>query len=55
MLRRHLYENHLDAWVLGCDRLEIPIANSKEAQQYVTEYRRRHGQGNTNGLEQTNE
>jgi hypothetical protein len=55
VLRRHLYENHLDSWVLGCDKLDIPIANSKEAQRYVAEYRKRHGQGNTNGPERTDE
>ena len=55
VLRRHLYENHLDAWVPGCDRLGIQIANSKMAQQYVNEYRERHGQGNTNGLEHATE
>ncbi|KAJ7811467.1 hypothetical protein B0H14DRAFT_2606507 [Mycena olivaceomarginata] len=30
ILRRHLYEHHVDAWVEGCDRLKIPI-KAKEA------------------------
>ncbi|KAF7328561.1 HAT family dimerization domain-containing protein [Mycena venus] len=30
ILRRHLYEHHVDAWVEGCDRLKIQI-KAKEA------------------------
>ncbi|KAK6996199.1 hypothetical protein R3P38DRAFT_2477759, partial [Favolaschia claudopus] len=42
-LRKHLYDNHLDAWVAGCDRLKIPIT-AEEAQPFLADYRRRHGQ-----------
>ncbi|KAJ7030540.1 hypothetical protein C8F04DRAFT_961485, partial [Mycena alexandri] len=42
-LRKHLYENHLDAWVEGCDKLKIPI-NAKEASKHVDAYRSRKGQ-----------
>ncbi|KAF7347428.1 HAT family dimerization domain-containing protein [Mycena venus] len=38
ILRRHLYEHHVDAWVEGCDRLKIQI-KAKEAARYVDEYR----------------
>jgi hypothetical protein len=37
VLRRHLYEHHIDSWVAGCDKLHIPIT-AKDAQRCVTEY-----------------
>ncbi|KAJ7463220.1 hypothetical protein FB451DRAFT_1043180, partial [Mycena latifolia] len=40
VLRKHLYENHLDAWVEGCDKLKITI-KAKEAIKHVEEYRNR--------------
>lgn len=40
VLRKHLYETHLDAWVSGCDQLKITI-KAKEAKQHVDDYRRR--------------
>ncbi|KAJ7027234.1 hypothetical protein C8F04DRAFT_1399602 [Mycena alexandri] len=43
VLRKHLYKNHLDAWVEGCDKLKIPI-NAKEASKHVDAYRSRKGQ-----------
>lgn len=43
VLRRHLYEEHSDSWIEGCDRLRIPIT-AKSAQRAVTEYRNRKGQ-----------
>ncbi|KAJ6586162.1 hypothetical protein B0H19DRAFT_925946 [Mycena capillaripes] len=38
VLRRHLFEHHVDAWVEGCDQLKIPI-KAKDAAPYVDEYR----------------
>jgi hypothetical protein len=35
-----LYENHVDAWVLGCDRLKMNITD-KKALPIVEEYRKR--------------
>lgn len=55
MLRHHLGDIHLDSWVPACDRLGVTIANTKEAQQFVTEYQKRHGQRNINEPEQTDE
>jgi hypothetical protein len=54
VLRKHLYEQHADEWISGCDQLKIPI-NAKEAQPAVAEYRRRHGQhsGTSGGSGQT--
>lgn len=43
VLRKHLYEHHVDAWVEGCDKLNIPI-KAKEASKYVDAYRARKGQ-----------
>jgi hypothetical protein len=43
VMRRHLYDHHLDLWVPACDKLNISIT-AKEAQARVTEYRQRHGQ-----------
>lgn len=43
VLRRHLYEHHVDAWVESCDQLKIPI-KAKEAAKSVDEYRVRKGQ-----------
>ncbi|KAJ7763564.1 hypothetical protein DFH07DRAFT_738672, partial [Mycena maculata] len=40
VLRKHLYENHLDVWVAGCDQLKINI-KAKEAKPYVDDYRAR--------------
>jgi hypothetical protein len=37
-LRRHLFENHIDAWVDACDKMGIKI-KAKEAQVPVQEYR----------------
>ncbi|KAJ6616803.1 hypothetical protein B0H10DRAFT_2190322 [Mycena sp. CBHHK59/15] len=37
VLRKHLYEHHLEAWVEGCDMLKYRI-KAKEAQPYVDEY-----------------
>ncbi|KAK7014542.1 ribonuclease H-like domain-containing protein, partial [Favolaschia claudopus] len=47
VLRRHLYEQHLEAWVEGCDRLKIPIT-AKDATPHVNGYRERKNQA-TNG------
>jgi hypothetical protein len=52
ILRRHLYEQHVDAWVEGCDQLKIPI-KAKEATKYVDEYRVRKHQ--TTGSTSTSE
>jgi hypothetical protein len=38
VLRKHLYEHHIDAWVEGCDKLKIPI-KAKEAASHVDAYR----------------
>ncbi|KAK7006945.1 HAT family dimerization domain-containing protein, partial [Favolaschia claudopus] len=38
ILRRHLYEHHLAAWVNGCDQLKITI-KSEEALKVVNAYR----------------
>ncbi|KAJ7936657.1 hypothetical protein B0H13DRAFT_1469856, partial [Mycena leptocephala] len=38
VLRKHLYEHHVDAWVEGCDKLKIPI-KAKEAASHVDAYR----------------
>lgn len=46
VLRKHLYEHHADAWVAGCDKLQIPIT-AKEALSVVSDYRRRQGQPTT--------
>jgi hypothetical protein len=43
VMRRHLYDHHLDLWVPACDKLNISIT-AKEAQARVAEYRQRHGQ-----------
>lgn len=40
ILRKHLYEHHLDVWVAGCDHLKISI-KAKEAKPYVEDYRAR--------------
>lgn len=48
VLRRHLYEEHPDSWISGCDRLHIPIT-AKGAQRAVTEYRNRQGQSTSHG------
>lgn len=40
VLRKHLYENHLDLWVAGCDQLKITV-KAKEAKKYVDDYRAR--------------
>ncbi|KAJ7148503.1 hypothetical protein C8R43DRAFT_889005 [Mycena crocata] len=40
VLRTHLYENHLDAWVEGCDQLKLTI-KAEKAKKYVAEYRAR--------------
>jgi hypothetical protein len=42
-LRKHLYEDHPNSWISGCDRLCIPIT-AKAAQRAVAEYRNRQGQ-----------
>lgn len=52
VLRRHLYETHLDVWVAGCDQLNINI-KAKEAKPHVDEYRRRKQQ--TTGAAPTEE
>ncbi|KAF7372427.1 HAT family dimerization domain-containing protein [Mycena venus] len=36
--RKHLYENHIEAWVEGCDQLKISI-KAKEAKKHVEAYR----------------
>ncbi|KAF8180256.1 hypothetical protein K438DRAFT_1976772 [Mycena galopus ATCC 62051] len=38
VLRKHLYEHHINAWVEGCDKLKIPI-EAKEAARFVDAYR----------------
>ncbi|KAJ7827408.1 hypothetical protein B0H13DRAFT_1917651 [Mycena leptocephala] len=38
VLRKHLYEHHINAWFEGCDKLKIPI-KAKEAAKYVDVYR----------------
>ncbi|KAK7059379.1 hypothetical protein R3P38DRAFT_2758829 [Favolaschia claudopus] len=38
ILRRHLYERHLEAWVQGCDQLKIEIT-AREALPHVEAYR----------------
>ena len=38
MLRRHLFNSHLDAWVEGCDKLGIVIT-AEDAQSSIIEYR----------------
>ncbi|KAF7334741.1 HAT family dimerization domain-containing protein [Mycena sanguinolenta] len=43
VLRKHLYEHHLEAWVEGCDQLKIPIT-AKEAAPHVEQYRIRKNQ-----------
>jgi hypothetical protein len=43
VLRRHLYEEHPDSWIEGCDKLHIPIT-AKAAQRAVTEYHNHQGQ-----------
>jgi hypothetical protein len=40
ILRKHLFEHHLDVWVAGCDQLNIPI-KAKEAKPFVDDYRAR--------------
>ncbi|KAJ7939901.1 hypothetical protein B0H13DRAFT_2457946 [Mycena leptocephala] len=40
ILRKHLYEHHLDVWVAGCDQLNIPL-KAKEAKPFVDDYRAR--------------
>ncbi|KAJ7708536.1 hypothetical protein B0H14DRAFT_2415342, partial [Mycena olivaceomarginata] len=52
VLRKHLYEHHIDAWVEGCDQLKIPI-KAKEAAKFVDAYRVRKHQktGNTSNSE----
>ncbi|KAJ7898286.1 hypothetical protein B0H14DRAFT_2332277, partial [Mycena olivaceomarginata] len=52
VLRKHLYEHHIDAWVEGCDQLKIPI-NAKEAARFVDAYRVHKHQktGNTSNSE----
>lgn len=40
VLRKHLYEHHLDVWVAGCDQLKILI-KAKEAKPFVDDYRAR--------------
>ncbi|KAL4254558.1 Zinc finger BED domain-containing [Pleurotus pulmonarius] len=41
-LRKHLYLDHLDSWVLACDHAGLKIT-AKEAQEFVTKFRQRHG------------
>ncbi|KAK6992491.1 ribonuclease H-like domain-containing protein, partial [Favolaschia claudopus] len=48
VLRRHLFEHHLDAWVEGCDRLKIPIT-AQDALLRVNEYRARKNQATSGG------
>ncbi|KAJ7836917.1 hypothetical protein B0H14DRAFT_3141636 [Mycena olivaceomarginata] len=52
VLRKHLYEHHIDVWVEGCDQLKIPI-KAKEAARFVDAYRVRKHQktGNTSNSE----
>ncbi|KAJ7853951.1 hypothetical protein B0H14DRAFT_3136693 [Mycena olivaceomarginata] len=52
VLRKHLYEHHIDAWVEACDQLKIPI-KAKEAARFVDAYRVRKHQktGNTSNSE----
>ncbi|KAJ7860276.1 hypothetical protein B0H14DRAFT_2576767 [Mycena olivaceomarginata] len=52
VLRKHLYEHHIDVWVEGCDQLKIPI-KAKEAAKFVDAYRVRKHQktGNTSNSE----
>ncbi|KAJ7833431.1 hypothetical protein B0H14DRAFT_3142591, partial [Mycena olivaceomarginata] len=52
VLRKHLYEHHIDAWVEGCDQLKIPI-KAKEAARFVDTYHMRKHQktGNTSNSE----
>lgn len=38
ILRKHLYEHQVDAWVEGCDKVQITI-KAKEAAKYVDVYR----------------
>jgi hypothetical protein len=38
-LRRHLFENHIDAWVTACDNLKIEIT-AQEAQAAIEKYRK---------------
>ncbi|KAJ6495971.1 hypothetical protein C8R45DRAFT_926503 [Mycena sanguinolenta] len=40
VLRKHLYEHHLDVWVAGCDQLKIAI-KAKEAKPFADDYRAR--------------
>jgi len=47
VLRRHLFDHHVDKWIEGCDKLRIPIT-AKEAQRALTDYRHRKGQANVN-------
>ncbi|KAJ7204439.1 hypothetical protein GGX14DRAFT_332480, partial [Mycena pura] len=44
VLRRHLYECHLESWVSGCDQLKIPIT-AKEAIPFVARCRGGNGDG----------
>lgn len=37
-LQRHLFENHIDAWVTACDNLNIEIT-AQEAQDAIEKYR----------------
>lgn len=54
VLRNHLLDHHADAWIAGCDKLNIPIT-AKSAQSKVKEYRTCHGQPpNTCESEQAN-
>jgi hypothetical protein len=41
-LRRHLYENHTEAWIADCERLKIKI-KSKEAVEYIRGFREEAG------------
>ena len=52
-LRRHLFENHADLWISGCDTLHIPIT-AKEAQSTLTDYRNRQGQPSADNSKQPN-
>ncbi|KAJ6576013.1 hypothetical protein DFH09DRAFT_914990, partial [Mycena vulgaris] len=40
VLRKHLYEHHLEAWVEGCDKLKYTI-KARKTLQYVDAYRAR--------------
>lgn len=43
VLRKHLYDKHIDSWVQACDHLSISIT-AQAALPAVNKYRRKHGQ-----------